>query len=559
MVKRIILCAFMLLAGSIAGAQKNSSNIPDTLAAKDYEYFRIRYQETKRENISLVYAHSWLAKSKAERNYGQMALAYQAILYKTDKKLHLAYTDSILNSALLSKDDVSIGAAYLTKGTTYFGIKKLSLALDNYIIADEYILRTGDTYLTYKVKYAIAQTKYYLGFYDEAIALYKECLAYFREENDRAYLNSLHSIGLCYNKIRRYDLCTFYNQKGIKEGREFENDEMVSYFNHSEGINQYCLKNFNTSIKLLMGSLQIIKERKDFANEIVAWFYLGKNYKAIGNNNLAYVYFKKVDAAIARENYIRPDLRENFEILIDQYKKEENLHEQLRYVNKLLHADSVLYADFRYLSGKIHKEYDTKKLQQDKSNIENTLRTNKIVYASIITVLIGCITALSYRYYKRERHFRKKYEELKANDLEIINPVIKVESTYRLNIAEEIENRIVKKLEKFEQGTKFLEHEMSSRRLADILQTNTKYVSWIIPKYRGTKTIDYISDLKIHYMVKLLKTEKIYRNYTNTALADKAGFGSTQNFTKAFKARAGISPTEFIDELRKKENESEIL
>ena len=48
-----------------------------------------------------------------------------------------------------------------------------------------------------------------------------------------------------------------------------------------------------------------------------------------------------------------------------------------------------------------------------------------------------------------------------------------------------------------------------------------------------------------------LKTDGRYRNYTNRALAEEAGFGSAQHFTRAFKERNGISPTYFIGRLKK--------
>ena len=90
---------------------------------------------------------------------------------------------------------------------------------------------------------------------------------------------------------------------------------------------------------------------------------------------------------------------------------------------------------------------------------------------------------------------------------------------------------------------------MNLSNITPYLKTNTKYASKIILKHRGKKTIDYINDLKIDQIIELLKTENKYRNYTNKALADEVGFGSTQNFTRAFKNKTDISPTYFIQKL----------
>jgi len=120
-------------------------------------------------------------------------------------------------AALKSKNNVHIGKAYLTKGVIYYNQKQLQKALDNYIVANQYIALTQDLYTAHKIKYAIAQSKFYLGFYDEAIALFRECYTYFEDENDRAFLNSIHSLGLCYNRIGKTDSCTYYNNLGFKK------------------------------------------------------------------------------------------------------------------------------------------------------------------------------------------------------------------------------------------------------------------------------------------------------------------------------------------------------
>lgn len=95
---------------------------------------------------------------------------------------------------------------------------------------------------------------------------------------------------------------------------------------------------------------------------------------------------------------------------------------------------------------------------------------------------------------------------------------------------------------------------MNLVKMASILNTNTKYVSKIIAHYRDKGTIEYITDLKIDHVIELLKSENKYRNYTNKALGDESGFGSTQNFTRAFNNRTGLSPTYFIRKLRSQQH-----
>ncbi|PKP17400.1 MAG: hypothetical protein CVU07_04200 [Bacteroidetes bacterium HGW-Bacteroidetes-23] len=118
------------------------------------------------------------------------------------------------------------------------------------------------------------------------------------------------------------------------------------------------------------------------------------------------------------------------------------------------------------------------------------------------------------------------------------------------SLSPELSNTLLKNLEKFENPKKYLEKDMNLAKLAALLDTNTKYASVIIAEKRQKKTTTYINDLKIDYVVELLISNNKYRNYTNQALAEEAGFGSTQIFTLCFKNRIKMPPTSFIQQLK---------
>ena len=527
-------------------AQQNNFVIPDSLSTKDYEYFSNNIIYEEKDSIKeRLYALSWLAKAKREKNFGQMAHSYKALIYTSNKKLQLIYVDSMLATAKRTADIEFIASGYMTKGVVQYDRKEHMNALDSYLKADEYISKTNNPYLIYKVKYVIAQIKYYLGFYDEATALFQECVNYYKEKNDRAYLNSLHSLGLSYNRIGKYELCSQMNHAGLNEGLRFKNLEMEPYFIHSEGVNQYFKHNYSDAIKKLKVALPAVIHNKDFANETTAYFYIGKSYWAQELQEKALPYLKKIDDAFQKQKYIRPDLREAYEILINYYQQRNNRELELYYVSTLLKVDQVLHKDFKYLSGKIHKEYDTKKLLQRQRNNEQYWT---IVVCIIITIMTVVIAVLARRHYKNKRLF----EELMNRKPETTQSLVSNNTSKEneLDINPEVIASILKNLEKFERNKKYLEKDMTLAKMASLLNTNMKYVSKIIARYRDKGTVDYISNLKIDHIIELLKNENKYRNYTNKALGEESGFGSTQNFTRAFNNRTGLSPTYFISKLK---------
>ncbi|WP_161971731.1 AraC family transcriptional regulator [Flavobacterium silvisoli] len=528
---------------------------------KNNDIKSIIYADSKDSIKSKQQLQVLINNSKLEANWEELAKAYRIIMYLSDKKWRMNYADSLLNAAKLSANFDLIGQAYLTRGILYYDQKEHKMALDNYILADSYLSQTKNQYGIYKVKFSIAHTKYYLGFYHEAIALFKECIIYFEQENDVAYLNSLHSIGLCYNKIDKYELCSQYNQLGLQKSKELGNNELVPYFKHSEGVNMVFKKKYQRAIKELIQVIPLLKNKDDFANQTVAWYYLGKSYSKLGLNDKAVIMFNKVDSIFVKYNYIRPDIRQNYEWLINYYKKKKDDKSQLLYINRLLKVDSILNHNYKYLSLKIFKEYDTKKLLSKKKDLEKSLESNNRILFWTTALLSMSVVLLSYRHYKNKKRYKLKFEELMhernlpktenhiKKELQSKNNITK---TNELDINPELITVILQNLEKFERNKKYLEKDMSQTKLATHLKTNTKYASKIILKYRQKKTIEYINDLKIDHIIKLLQSENKYRNYTNKALAEEAGFGSTQNFTKAFNTKIGMPPTFFIRELKRK-------
>lgn len=562
MIKNYILLA-ILCFGNQLYAQEMESKISDTLQRKNYDYLFERIEATAEDKIKQAYyLQYFLNKAKTDKNSKEIVNGYKNYLFYSPEKLKLVYADSMIYTAKKANYNALIGSAYLSKGIVYYGQKKHKHALDNYLAADNYISKTSDKYLTYKVKYNIAGVKYYLGFYDEAISLYNECIDYFKENNSRAYLNSLHLLGLCYNRVGNYGLCSEINEKGIQEGIRLDNNEVKDYFIHSEGINQYFKNNYAEAIKKINYAIPSIKKNKDFGNESVGYFYIGKSYWNLHKPEIALLYFFKVDKIFDDKGYIRPDLRQNYELLLKYYKSKKDLHQQLYYTDKLLKADSILDNKFIYLSGRVHKVYDTKVLLKDKQDIEdlfNKRKYNDFIFTGIVLVLFLIVSFIAYRHIRNKNIYRQKFEELMAKNEAVSKVEVKNVSNGIGNINKDTIADILKQLEKFEKDKKFLVKDLTSAKLAATFNSNPKYLSQIIYQYRGKKFVKYIADLKINYLIKLLKEDSKIRKYSNSALAEEVGFSSTKTFTQAFFAEAGCPTSYFIEELNKMSQENKIL
>lgn len=551
------LYLLLLCISQLISAQKKTFEIPDSLKNKDYNYLDDKIYEFKGDSSKAsLYLYTYLYKAKYEGNFKEIVNGFQNILHESPDNLRLMYADSMINAASRSKSDALIGSAYLSKGIVYYGKNQLQDALDNYIIANNYISKTNDKYLIYKTKYNIATIKTYLGYYDEAISLLLECIDYFKDKNPRPYLNSLHSLGLCYNRIGNYGFCTQTNALGLSEGARIHNKEMDSYFIHSEAVNQYFMNNYKTAIINLNLTLPSIIKNKDFASQSIAYFYIGKSFWDLKKYDNAVSFFQKVDEIFQDKGYINPELREVYELLIKYHKTQNNLQGQLYCINQLLKADNFLNESYKYLVSKIHKEYNTNELLFEKEKIHNEfLKEKQHVHLFIGVAIILFIISffLTYRHFKNRRHYKQKFDELilRINSGNKSKQKIKADKNQILDINPDTAANMLKQVEKFEQEQKFLEKDLTLSKLAVTFNSNPKYLSIIIAHYRDKSFSKYINDLKIDYLLNLLKTDRRFRNYTNAALAEEVGFSSTQRFAHAFLARAEITTAYFIEQIKK--------
>ena len=560
---RSTLALMSLLLLNVLSAQKNASIIPDTLKKKSYHYLDNRFYDLKNDSaIASLYAYTFLAKAKLEKNPKEIMNGYQNLMLISSDRIRSIYIDSILYTAKKSHDNALIGAAYLSKGTYFYGLKQQKLAMDYYLTANSYLSKTDDQYQIHKVKYCISLTKYYVGFYDEAISLLRECIDFYKNVEARPYLNSIHMLGLCYNKLGNYGLCTQMNNLGISESKRLKSTVMIPYFNHSEGINDYFKNDFSEAINKIESSLDEIIENKDFANVAIGNFYIGKSYWSLNKKEKAVDHFHIVDSIFKEKKYLRPDLRQTYELLINYYKTNNNLDNQLYYIDQLLRADTLLVENSKYIISKIHKQYDTKQLVSEKERIlfekeeiANDLKKEKyydLIFALVIFLLFIFIYWQTRRHYRKRQVYEKNYKLL-MDELDGVKnkPKNKVEKEPISDINSETITLILRQLEKFENEKKFLEKDWNLVTLSAAFNSNTKYVAAILIYYKDVRIHEYINGLRIEYIVNLLRTQPIYRKYTYAALAQEAGFSSTQRFANAFLAKAGMPVSYFIEQIKK--------
>lgn len=567
---RFCICLLIcLFSGNISGQKQRYSDY--YLIRRNYENF------SENDSKALPYIKQYVKKAKKEKNYFKLVQGYRdAVLYSSNPYVKLHYADSTIIAAKITKKDSLISEAYLEKGVVYyFQFKKYKLALDEYLKAFKYAGNTNDFYKN-RLIYHIGVVKSYIGLYDEGLVNFEQTKSFFEMEsvkvmhpnlqygNRRGYLNSIHQMIVCYRNLGRYKSADSLTAIGLASS--FNNSEYkqeYGYFLKERGIEYYREKRYDKAINSLSSALIPISNVNDFAWATVCYSFIGKSYQELNENNTAVQYFQKVDSVFRKHNFVLPDVRGSFERLINYYKNEKNYEKQLYFTNELIKVDHYLSKDFAYLSSKIHREYDTKELEEQKSALEKGRLYRNLIISVLCFSLIILLIVFILRY-KASQKVIRNYTILKQKIIESESVVPKVDSNTKvkgsgkLDFDESIAEYLVGKLGDFELNLEFLEHGLTLARLSEKFDTNVHYLSDVINEFKGKTFNKYLNELRIKYITEQLYNDKKFRSYKIETLAEICGIASRGNFSDLFQEINGMRPTEFIKrrraELEKEDN-----
>ncbi len=201
--------------------------------------------------------------------------------------------------------------------------------------------------------------------------------------------------------------------------------------------------------------------------------------------------------------------------------------------------------------------------EEEKAEEEKETKRVQLISGIIITLLLVTLLSL-YIYYNRVRkaeHAKflaqiKKYEtaetEIYTEQAKTSLPAVDSEER-KESLPIEKENEILELLSKFEKSEKFLNKDLTLPKLALTLKVNTNYLSHVINAYKGKNFNNYINELRINYISKMIYENPEYTTYKISYLAEISGFASHSSFATVFKSVTGISPSSYISMCRKKQ------
>lgn len=321
-----------------------------------------------------------------------------------------------------------------------------------------------------------------------------------------------------------------------KNKLEFAKHEMKVFIQHPIygfillGLGEIAMmeKQFTTSIQYYEQTEEIYHASQNFQLGLMVYKQYEELFRSLNNEEKVYYYKRKYLELVEKQYKI------SSEIANDLLSNSQSESASRKKGNIILFIISSFLLLFVVLLIYFYKKRDNKLKHQFDEILKENQR--KYQYQSVII-----------NQDKPQNEFFSEYND--KSNLLLANPTNK-EAEKEEWIKEETVKNILIELVIFEQEQLFLEKDLTLASLATRIKTNTKYLSHVINSKRGKDFNSYINELRIDFIIDKLIHQPEFRTYKITYLAELCGISSHSKFSNLFKRFKGISPSDFIKNLK---------
>lgn len=575
---------FIILVSLGIYAQSN-----ENLSGKEFLQLHEKAKSSINSNIDSTFFY--LAKIEKSNNHVHKAFALATKSYAFAKKNRFADSQKsyALAIQLITKEPKSLfryqaeSYIYNISGLVDWMNDKFPDALDKFFIAKKISISIKDIVQTNKINQNISNIKRDIGNYKEAIVSYRESdkivdthktlFSSFDYLQNKTNIN--YNLGICYeeyfsknkNKKHLLDSAYIYYKKALL----YSKGSIVITINtlNSIGNIQFYNQDFLNAEKSYLVVAALAKENDKINEYYRSMYNLGLvNYNR-KKYNVAQIYFTKVDSIYklsgeGKSEFIDSNynLAKIFEINKDF---EKALYHSKLYIenfetNAKRSNNNILESNFKL------NNQDIKKEMMDLQKKYSNRVLSKNIFLGLLIALVLILIFLYLRKDRSKKMIERKIELIlngfkssnNSNEAEVAvesdtyienNTIEKKDSPL---ISLDNENDILSKLKALEEKKYYLKPDFTQQLVAKKIKTNTTYLSYVVNKHYGKSFSIYYNELRINHTINELINNAKFREYTTLAIAESAGFKNADSFSTSFKKKTGLTPFQFINEIKKK-------
>lgn len=414
-------------------------------------------------------------------------------------------------------------------------------------------------------------------------------------------MNFYNNIGNIYCSFGDYERGTSYYEKGYSL-RQPDSDDKVVFNLLVNMTGNYCFmekldkarKSYSLALKtstaklpesryMMLFNKGLILDLEGKSREAIKCFLLTEReattpyyqchvydklynlYKKAGERDSAFLYLNKLHET-ARANNFPEFLASSFKGFSDWYAKSDvSLSRSYRdSLQSLMDTKMETEGNVRefYRIRNIQNLYELGKTEKRISDLEaerqlkdHEVRSQRIILAVVLISLVAICVLLTIVYNQKRKLYRS-YTELyefnrsleqdrkesglrRAAEKVGVGEAVGQESS----IAREREDLAVKISELMDNSPHVMSQNFSLPKLAELVDSNQKYVSQVINDVFGKSFTDYVNERRVGAAKALLEDTEKCSSLTLEAIGEKVGFGSHSTFIRAFRKFTGLTPS----------------
>lgn len=545
-------------------AQNDSLQLFKSNSLKSQHDF-IENHISSQKNIS-DYIHEFLNASKEENDSFYMAKAYYFASKANMRKQHLVKAieeiDLAINTINQQKNQEVLSRFFHHKGTISFLNSDFDDAYTNYSkaydIGKGYISIENQLVLEYDIgllKLNIKDHKGAIRIFKKSTKAYDSLLNIRPNESyiKKRYVNMLLGLGKAYTVDSLYDKALFIYDKSLRLSQDLDYELGMCYAIGGKGNVLTFQQKYDAAMKAIQKAKNIATNLK--INRVLPYLFYdeGKYYYEQEKYKEAILAFAVSDSIMDTHNFNFPELNHMYVLLgksyihLGEHIKANQLYDI--YVKK----NSLNESERLKLHQKIFDNYDLKKAE----NKALSATKKSIVFENYFFITLICcfilllLSILFFLFYRKKQQkniiqFERIIDELKSQK--------ETKSKSKHILSDEKTSKILASLGDFESNFLYLDNKYDLPTLAKKCQTNSNYLSKVINTHKGKTFSEYMSDLRIEYVLQALKEDKKLRSYTIQSIAEEIGFNKAESFAKSFKKRTGFNPSFYIKRIEKLED-----
>lgn len=515
-----------------------------------YAYCRSFARYMKRSLLLFIFAFSFVvAQDPAEYNKVYSRTYIEIAPKSIDQALKIA--DSLYEK---SEDRIFKTRSLMLSATLYQQKGDINKAVEYALRSEKIINETNDFSWKSRVYGFLASQYRFLKLNEKSREYALKAIEQSGFIEDKEKANS--TIGLIYQELahsaidqERYQEARSYvlqSQKhfaGVKQNREAllgHNQQLLGLIDYKEGKIPDAIQHYKSG-------LNITKATPIYYIRALIFSGLTRIYLDNKDLKTAKIYLDEAKKIASQTEYL--EVKRDYEEAAASYFAASNdLKSMLKVIKNKDSLGRIIDDKAQHFLSKEFNNLEDKNVRIEKgSSVKNIFIYTFGGLLLVALLVFGWIKIKQKRDIKRfedliERVRNEKIYEMNGDSEEDEKPV----DYQGFSIPQETEQRLLQQLENFENSVLYTQKNMSLSVLAGLLETNTKYLSYVINNHKKKSFQHYINGLRIQYIIQKLKNDPVYRQYKIAVLSEESGFSSPNKFSMVFKKFTEITPSQFI-------------